>query len=597
LEGVRFVGAPFFLKEAATDKADALQFKPMEFTTLVNKLNGQAGRAMILLVISCLVYLSNSCTLGSGDTVPASLLPVTLLTQGSLNFDSFEPYFQDRHKTAPPYFFRRTGHGFISAYPLAPGLIAVPVYAIPVLWVTLTRNPDIEDWIKFSRTLEKITAVVIALLAALIFFQTCLALGASDSTAFWLSITFALGTEMWSTGSQGLWMHGPGILFMLLSVLLGIRQVQNPGSKLALLIGITCGIAIAVRLNNLLFAGPFLLWLGWKTPRQWLFAILPAGIITIALFTYNNVCFGMITGAYAMDFGHSILDGLKGLLVSPARGLLIYFPVALFAIPGVLFSLRKPTVHRSLYPVFIVFIGSSLYLVSKWGGWYGGHCYGPRLLSEIQPFLLLLFIPASDFIFTNQNRRWMKPVFFFLMAWSIFIQAVGAYESRYTVWNLFPVSVDAHQERLWDWNDNPVSRSLTEAIQRHRRPKMKSITDWKAAYETTGEMAIIPPKQTGLIEVTVTNLSGEAWSKTVGPFSVYLGYQITGTDGEEIVVGTNRGLLPSAVSPGQSAMIKLPVDAPSKAGDYLLEISLAQDGVDRFSNKGVPPVRMKLQVR
>jgi len=171
-----------------------------------------------------------------------------------------------------------------------------------------------------------------------------------------------------------------------------------------------------------------------------------------------------------MDFCHPLLEGLNGIMLSPARGLLVYCPVALIAIPGLVLAFRNTTIHNSIYLVFVVFIFSSIVFVSKWGMWHGGYCYGPRLLSEIQPFLLLSAIPAWDFVKLHQQRRRLKTLFYTLLAWSIFTQAVGAYEYRYSKWNDFPSDVDRHHDRLWDWRDNPINRSILQGIQPRRKP-------------------------------------------------------------------------------------------------------------------------------
>ena len=67
-----------------------------------------------------MIYLSVK-TLGSGDTVPASLLPIVLLTEGRIYFDSYEQHYKDTGN--PVYFFVHTKRGLVSSYPLATGLL------------------------------------------------------------------------------------------------------------------------------------------------------------------------------------------------------------------------------------------------------------------------------------------------------------------------------------------------------------------------------------------------------------------------------------------------------------------------------------------
>jgi len=359
--------------------------------------------SLSLAAVSFVVYLSNFKTIAAEDTVPASLLPIVLLTEGRIYFDSYEKHYKDTGN--PVYFFVHTNRGLVSSYPLATGLLATPIYAIPVLWWKVTHSPTIEEWIRFAGIMEKAAAAAIASISIIVFFYICCALNCREVTAFWLSAAFAFGSEVWSTSSQGLWMHGPGILFMLLSTLLALRQAQAPSSKLALLLGLSCGIAIAVRLNNVLFVGPILCWILCEQPRRFLLTLLSTSVVVIALLAYNKACYGNFTGTYGMSFETPFLTGLEGVLFSPARGLVIYFPLTLFAILGLAKVTRGPVTHRSIYLAFVVFISAGIVSVSKWGMWWGGHSYGPRLLAEIQPFLLLASIPVCKTIFEQPGSK------------------------------------------------------------------------------------------------------------------------------------------------------------------------------------------------
>ena len=424
--------------------------------------------SLSLAAVSFVVYLSNFKTIAAEDTVPASLLPIVLLTEGRIYFDSYEKHYKDTGN--PVYFFVHTNRGLVSSYPLATGLLATPIYAIPVLWWKVTHSPTIEEWIRFAGIMEKAAAAAIASISIIVFFYICCALNCREVTAFWLSAAFAFGSEVWSTSSQGLWMHGPGILFMLLSTLLALRQAQAPSSKLALLLGLSCGIAIAVRLNNVLFVGPILCWILCEQPRRFLLTLLSTSVVVIALLAYNKACYGNFTGTYGMSFETPFLTGLEGVLFSPARGLAIYFPLTLFAILGLAKVTRGPVTRRSIYLAFVVFISAGIVSVSKWGMWWGGHSYGPRLLAEIQPFLLLASIPVCKTIFEQPGSKLGAVGFFMLFTWSCGTQALGAYVP--TDWNSSPRSVDLAPGRLWDWGDNPITRSLRliELTLRRRGP-------------------------------------------------------------------------------------------------------------------------------
>jgi hypothetical protein len=130
--------------------------------------------------------------------------------------------------------------------------------------------------------------------------------------------------------------------------------------KELLIVGLCCGIAIAVRINNVLFVGPLLCWILLRDRRSFFWCMVPVLILGTLLAAYNYAMFGNVTGSYANGFNEPLLKGLAGLLFSPARGLLIYFPIATFSIAGALFAAQT----RSIYVALSAFVLFSLILVS-----------------------------------------------------------------------------------------------------------------------------------------------------------------------------------------------------------------------------------------
>jgi hypothetical protein len=423
-----------------------------DFLRLIPRLSRTATIFVSLAAVSFVIYLGNFKTLGAADTVPASLLPIVLLTEGRIYFDSYEQHYKDTGNPVYSFVFVHTNRGLVSSYPLATGFLATPIYLIPVLWLKIIRSPTIEEWISFAGVMEKVAAAVIVSISIVVFFYTCRALSCREVTAFWLSAAFAFGTEAWSTSSQALWMHGPGIFFMCLSVLLGLRLVEVPRRQLAVLLGLSCGMGLAIRFNNVLFVGPLLCWILYKQPRHFILTFLSASAVVVPLLAYNWECYGKLTGSYDMAFGTPFLTGLEGVLFSPARGLLIYFPLTLFAIIGLAKAFRRRADHRTLYLVFAVFIATGIVSVSKWDMWWGGSSYGPRLLADIQPFLLLASIPICKTIFEESRATLGVFGFFVLFCWSSTTQFLGAYFP--TNWN------EKAESHLWDWGDNPIGRSI-----------------------------------------------------------------------------------------------------------------------------------------
>jgi len=88
-------------------------------------------RAGVLSLAAFLVYNLNVREISSQDTIPARVLPVELIRDHRLDLDR---YFRDEPRGAHlPYWVQRVRGHYVSSYPLVPGLLAVPIYLVPVI--------------------------------------------------------------------------------------------------------------------------------------------------------------------------------------------------------------------------------------------------------------------------------------------------------------------------------------------------------------------------------------------------------------------------------------------------------------------------------
>jgi hypothetical protein len=110
----------------------------------------------------------------------------------------------------------------------------------------------------------------------------------------------------------------------------------------------------------------------------------------------------------------------------------------------------------ALYGICLAFSIAHTLLISQWHGWWGGFNYGPRLLADIVPCLVILMVPAMPSI---ERHASLKAALVAALACSIAVQAIGAFCYPNGHWDAAPQSVDAHPERLWDWRDNQILRT------------------------------------------------------------------------------------------------------------------------------------------
>jgi hypothetical protein len=311
--------------------------------------------------------------------------------------------------------------------------------------------------------MDRRAATVFASAAVWVFFRVATAFGLSLATSTALTIFFAFGSQTLSTSSHALWMHGPGVLALLLLTWLAVPGAGPMRNRERIAASVLAGLAVAIRPSNLVLAAP--LWLlivrrEWYPWRSLAALILPGTTIGAALAGYNVVIFGRLSGAYpASSFSGDPLSGLLGLLFSPGRGLVLYFPITLVAVVAPLLATavrRDPLLRAAAMGVI-----GTIVVVAPWINWWGGYSFGPRLLTETQPFLLLLAGATIE----RADRRGARLALAIisvavLLPWSVAVQVAGTFSRGPGLWNALPESVDKVPARLWNWSDNPVGRAF-----------------------------------------------------------------------------------------------------------------------------------------
>jgi hypothetical protein len=125
-------------------------------------------------------------------------------------------------------------------------------------------------------------------------------------------------------------------------------------------------------------------------------------LVSLALLhvAINNLKSGSLVGAQSSDLlrnkhGRAVLTAFAGLLLSPGRGLFVFFPLALYA-PAALYRMSADTRHAQWAGLLGSLIVLHVAFFSFWPGWSGGNSWGPRFLVPIVPFVTLLaFWPAA----------------------------------------------------------------------------------------------------------------------------------------------------------------------------------------------------------
>ncbi len=396
----------------------------------------------IAFLLPLSIYLVGLRYVGSGDTVPAELLPISILRGNGFDFREFVP-------GELPYWFRLVRGRVVSNYPVLPGILNLPAYAAAHL--------AHKDLYRHRFQLSMLTASGIAALSVLFLYLALNHVCRSEKGALFFALVYAFGTAVWSVASRGLFQHGPSVLFLSIALWALYR-----GGGWTPFAGLALSLAVINRPTNVLIALPLALYvLRYERRRFPAFAVLA---VPPAFFHawYANAYWGSPLSA-AQDvsranFAGNFWKGLAGLLVSPSRGLLVFSPVFLFAVPAAVSAFKPlPPGPRRIPRYLLAGIAATIAIYSCWSMWWGGHTFGYRMIMEIAPLLTILIASYWPSI---AGSRVAAAAFGLCLFFSLYVHFLGAM--------IFPsgfnYGLDQHPERLWDVRNSEIELSTRKLI-------------------------------------------------------------------------------------------------------------------------------------
>lgn len=477
------------------------------------------------------VYMSNAYTAGNNDATANVRLPLQILQHGRMTFTPEDSPFmftwlvQQGERTFPARFrsWNQTVNGetprdyqksgalgnpkpkyylvptqrpevYANTFGLGTGLLALPALAV----VKPFAGSFEEDATVLWQVGKVVAAASVAGSAVFLFLAALPHL--SYLSAFLLALIYALCTCAWSVSSQILVQHGPAELFLAMGTYFFLKKTNAA----MLLAGLAYSAAVACRPTCFLVIAVMAIWLA-ITDRQSLvrfcLGALPIGLMLVG---YSWHTFGdpwapgqlLVGSRVAMSKTGStdlwqtpFLVGATGLLVSPARGLLVFSPVVVVALWG-MGRVWRDRQWADLRPLTLAALALFLPATKRFD-WWGGWSYGYRLIMEAVTLLAFLAIPV---VASLAARRWRMAVVGVLTLWSFGVQVVGAYAYDVSSWDgraAYDVLDDSHEvratfddrasaerqaqaqggqvkarslnvdrpenrHRLWSWSDNPI---------------------------------------------------------------------------------------------------------------------------------------------
>jgi hypothetical protein len=235
-----------------------------------------------------------------------------------------------------------------------------------------------------------------------------------------VTIGYALGTIVlpYSSVLYGQQLAGAFILFAW-ERLYRVRRESAPSSAL-FVAGACLGLAILIEFTSAVPAVILVIYLFSGLARKSQMAKLIAGGLPFALLLgfYNAVSFGSpfassyrhlvnfseISNYGLQGFGLPSLEALWGITFSPFRGLFVYSPFLLLALPG-WWVMRRNASHRAEWKLTLAAFAAHLLLISSWFDWKGGFAIGPRNLLLVLPFAIVPTAIAVERAWPNRALR------------------------------------------------------------------------------------------------------------------------------------------------------------------------------------------------
>lgn len=381
------------------------------------------------------LFCFSSAELCSGDTKPVLPTTVQMLRHGNRDLSGWNDDGRWRMYVCGeyPYFLRRSDErpGLYSAYPAGMELFALPAAAAIV-------TSGVEATASRINTAERITSRLLTASILALFFLLASHF-ATRLTAWIATLLLATGSTFASTTPNELWQQG-GVAFWMLVVLLCEAK-----GRARWLQAFACAAMLACRPSAVTFLVPFGFWL---LTQDWRRAVTLTAR-SILLFLPWAILYWR---HYGTPFGPSMmmLHGdwyparhLAGVLVSPGRGVFVYQPWLLLLVLPFRFAWSRMLLGVAF---------AHTLLIASWPIWWGGHCWGSRLMTEAVLVGGLLILPALEWLLAKRWGGWLVAG---LVLLGLALHVPGSFGSA-IAWNAVPVAVDAQPQRLWDWRDPPM---------------------------------------------------------------------------------------------------------------------------------------------
>jgi hypothetical protein len=341
-------------------------------------------------------------------------------------------------------------------YPPGTPLLSVPLAGALRLAGLSTIGDDGRYVPSSELRMQRISAALLMALAGVVFFAMArrrLPIGWS----LFVALVGSLGTHVWSIASRSLQGHCWLVLLMAVALHELLRAESDRRRLRPVWLGGILSLAFWVRPTAPLLILPITAYV-WLRHRRSVWSLLLTGTVGLALFlAYSRSHFGQWLPDYYLGgqlATKHLLYGLSASLVSPSRGIVVYSSF-LVLVAYALVAYRRHLPHPGLATTAVVAIVLHVFVVAL-QPITGAQGYGPRFLTDLVPFFVLLSILAARAALDAPSPwRWRRRLELATLAatvaLSVLIHGAGALSQAGRDWNRRPVPLREQPMRVFDW--------------------------------------------------------------------------------------------------------------------------------------------------
>lgn len=542
----------------------------------------------LALLIFSIAYLSPNTSTNS-DSKYSLLVSEAILRQHTIRLDAYRDVISNQQEV--DYRLQENNGHIYYYYPLGTSILSIPL-VIP--FHLLGKSMSIPAYDDAAQNF--ISAIVLAAI-----FLVLTQIGyyyLSPIVSLLLVAMCVLGSTLISTLGTALWNQDFAIFCVCVCLWLLVRLENKATFQfLPWLLGLFLFLAYLCRPTTAIFITLALVFILVKHRYFFLPTAFTAFVLLVCFSLFSHYEYGLWLPSYYLPrqlgglLNYSSQQAtplrlaLHGLLFSPSRGLFVYSPIFLSAVLGsILF--RHDLKKHALSWLIVLWVVGHVLVVARFPNWWGGFSFGPRLLADILPGLVLLTIfVAQRWLLTADKSSRVLGITLFLLSAGISI-IINSYVGMFSQAMLLshghdlPPNVDKAPFLLLDWrfpqfvttpasackrNSVYIEKVLAEGI---ASPTDYTIGDeiWGVEAAQTGNIlgwnwwsypseeldgATATPVSTPFVErqnhsfLPIIFKSGQDFSK---PSAVFLGWGLPGLDGAWSTCHTAAVIIGSALT-------------------------------------------------